>query len=211
VPFEEDGFSGGVIWPQITLGACAGAGILITNRGLIDLKIGFGADFFAHGFVDHCKHLCEAEHPVAHGLTADFDTVPGLEDLRLAVERKVVAVFAEHDAAEQPSRGAGVLDDPFRGRSNHRREGAVGDAYIFRSNGAALKKLCRHHIELFSHFFANAFERLRFHAHLFGLNDDLFDRQVVGQPLGQRPVLALLARRGHFFNLGFRLRCARIN
>ncbi len=92
-----------MVRPQIALSAFSASGVLVANGGFVDLQIGSGADFFAHGFVDHREHLCEAEHPVSHGLAADVDAVAGLVDLRLAVERKVVGIFASTMLASSPA------------------------------------------------------------------------------------------------------------
>ncbi len=59
------------------------------------------------------RAFVRGEISVSHGLVADVDAVAGLVDLRLAVERKVVGVFGEPDAYEQPSGGVGVVDNPF--------------------------------------------------------------------------------------------------
>ena len=151
------------------------AWILIENRGFVDFQIAFGLNFITDRFVNHREHLSEPVHPVAHRLSADVDPEPGFEDLCLAIERKMVAVFSEHDAHEKPRRGVRVIDDPQGRRRDHRRLRTVIVSNIFRTDHSALKKLSWNDVEFFDDLFSDALEGLGLRKNLVGFDDDFFD------------------------------------
>jgi len=167
-------------------------GILVFYEGLVGLDISARADFVAQCFVDERKPVGHQVHPAAHRFAADLDTETLFENLLLPVERKVVAEFPEDDVAQQPRRGIGVFDQPFRGGGNNGSHGAIVDLLVFRANGNQLEKTRRHNIELLRALFADFLPEFRVFLHLVWLDHDSFDGEVFGDFRVQRLALAAL-------------------
>jgi predicted nucleic acid-binding protein len=105
------------------------------------------------------------------------------EDLRLAIERGVVAILADQHLSEQRRRREAAGDRPLRRR--HLRHGAAGPAGVFRPDDAQHAELRRHPVQYLGLALADAVHRAA--AARAGLARyvelDLLARQMAGQRL----------------------------
>ena len=132
-----------------------------------------------------------AADPSGERRTRKIDPMAG-EDLRLPVERRVIAVFADQHLGKQRRRRQAAGDRPLCSRRlRHRLAGPAG---VFGTGGADDAKLSRNPIQHLAHAFSDDMQRAAAAAADRALNveADLFARQMVGQRLATRGPFGLL-------------------
>ena len=93
-----------------------------------------------------------ATHPVRQGRALNLDPVPR-EDLALAIERRVVAIFAHQHMRQQPGARHSFGDGTF-GRSSL-VDRPAGAAAVFGTANTQNPQLCRHEVEHLADRLAN--------------------------------------------------------
>jgi hypothetical protein len=134
--------------------------------------------------------------PSSQRRTCKIDSVAG-EDLRLPIQRRVVAIFADQHLSKQRRRRQTAGDRPFwRRRLRHRLANPAG---VFGTNGADDAQLRRNPIQHLAHALAHDMQRAAAIGadHALNIDADLFARQMAGQRFATRGPLArlLFARR----------------
>jgi hypothetical protein len=118
------------------------------------------------------------------------------EDLRLPIERRVIAIFADQHLGEQRRRRQAAGDRPLGSRRlRHRLAGPTG---VFGTGGADDAKLSRNPIQHLAHALSDDMQRAAAAAADRALNvePDLFARQMVGQRFATRRAVRRLAFAG---------------
>jgi hypothetical protein len=118
--------------PQITLGRLALPGGEVFDGCFIDLHVAVDELFGLHRLDHGLEPLSDEGHGIGHRLAGEFHSVPLPVDLLLAIEGKVVGVFADDDVGEQtPERGCRV-PGVYGKRATMGRGFGRGDLYILR-------------------------------------------------------------------------------
>jgi hypothetical protein len=114
--------------------------------------------------------------------TLEIDAMPG-KNLRLPIERRVIAIFADQHLCEQSWRGQSAGDQPFRRCRLHDLVAAA--AGLFRAGNAHHTKLRRHPIQHLTDAFANGMEHTTATAAALtgNVEQNIFARQMFGQRL----------------------------
>ena len=142
-------------------------------------------------FVQRLEPPAGAADPSGERRTRKIDPMAG-EDLRLPVERRVIAIFADQHLGKQRRRRQAAGDRPLCSRRlRHRLAGPAG---VFGTGGADYAKLSRNPIQHLAHALADDMQRAAAAAADRALNveADLFARQMIGQRLATRGPFGLL-------------------
>lgn len=141
--------------PKVALSGFARSGLQIRDRGLVDLQIGAGVLHPDHFIVNRLQPPCGQCRPAAQRLPGDVHAVAGAVNLLLAIQRKMVGVFAYHHLSDQIRGGqAPFLQTRWQG-GDHRRGKWRIDPHELATNKSTLRETPRTIVELFGDFLAD--------------------------------------------------------
>ena len=132
-----------------------------------------------------------AADPSGERRTRKIDPMAG-EDLRLPIQRRVIAIFADQDLGKQRRRRQAAGDWPLCSRRlRHRLASPAG---VFGTGGADYAQLRRNPIQHLAHALADDMQRAAAAAadHALNIKADLFARQMARQRFATRGPFACL-------------------
>ncbi len=149
------GTTGSRIHPQSALLGLASARVENRHRRVVGVDLVGAQDLARHALDKRREQGCAACHPTAQSRSRDIDILAG-DDLRLAIQRQVVGVFADQHMGKQPWTGQALIDG-LRGQFGGEHRLAVPTS-VLGSNESAYEERRRAVVELLGDLLADGMQ-----------------------------------------------------
>src|SRR5579859_2758245 len=167
------------------------SGIEHRHRRVVGEQMIRGEHILAQAFVQRLEPPASAADPSGERRPREIDAVAG-EDLRLPIERGVIAVLADQHLGKQCRRCQAAGDHPLRSRSLHHC--LAGPAGIFGASGADHAQLRRNPVQHLAHALSDHMQRTTTAGagHLINIEPHVLTWQMIGQRLAMGRPFSLL-------------------